>query len=138
VTLVRCAPMRTLALALLLSSCATTPDSADESDAELQITDTKVGDGEKAVRGSKVTVHYRGTFPDGTLFDSSLTREPLTFKLGARQVIRGWDFGILGMRVGGKRRLVVPPNLGYGERIHGSIPPGSTLVFDVELKQVMP
>lgn len=136
----RCVRTASLLLAMfLMASCATTPDSPeDESEADLQMTDTKVGTGEKAVRGMKVTVHYRGTFTDGTLFDSSLTREPLTFKLGARQVIRGWDIGIAGMRVGGKRHLVVPPGLGYGERIHGSIPPGSTLVFDVELMQVTP
>lgn len=138
--------MRLLLLAfsalLLLAGCKTAPEPAEDvveqySD-ELQVTDVVVGTGETAVSGSTVTVHYRGTLTDGTVFDSSLTREPLTFKLGARRVIRGWDQGLVGMKVGGKRTLIIPPRLGYGSRAMGAIPPNSHLVFDVELLAVSP
>lgn len=138
--------MRLLLLALsallLFAGCKTAPEPAEDvveqySD-ELQVTDVVVGTGETAVSGSTVTVHYRGTLTDGTVFDSSLTREPLTFKLGARRVIRGWDQGLVGMKVGGKRTLVIPPRLGYGSRAMGVIPPNAHLIFDVELLAVSP
>ncbi|MFT3711875.1 MAG: FKBP-type peptidyl-prolyl cis-trans isomerase [Archangium sp.] len=104
----------------------------------MQVTDVVVGTGEKAVNGSTITVHYRGTLTDTTVFDSSYTREPLTFKLGARRVIRGWDQGLVGMRVGGKRTLVVPPRLGYGSKTKPNIPANSHLIFEVELLAVQP
>ena len=93
------------------------------------------GSGETARPGSRVSVHYTGWLTDGTKFDSSLNRrQPFEFALGAKQVISGWDEGVAGMRVGGKRRLIVPPDLGYGARgAGGVIPPNATLIFDVEL-----
>jgi FKBP-type peptidyl-prolyl cis-trans isomerase len=104
---------------------------------QLQITDQQVGTGKEAVNGSTVSVHYTGTFANGQKFDSSRDRgEPITFKLGAGNVIPGWDQGLLGMKVGGKRKLVIPPNLGYGPNDYGPIPGNSTLFFDVELVNV--
>lgn len=104
---------------------------------ELQITDHEVGQGDEAIAGKSVTVHYTGTFEDGKQFDSSVGRGPFTFKLGAGQVIKGWDQGVAGMKVGGKRKLVIPSELGYGSRGAGNvIPPNSTLVFEVELLSV--
>lgn len=105
---------------------------------ELQIRDIVTGTGEEAVPGATVTVHYTGWLMDGTKFDSSLDRgEPFSFPLGASRVIRGWDQGVEGMRVGGKRELIIPPELGYGARgAGGVIPPNSTLRFEVELLRV--
>ena len=104
---------------------------------ELKIEDVVVGEGEEAVGGKQVTVHYTGTFTDGTKFDSSVDRgEPFTFTLGARQVIEGWDEGVAGMKVGGKRKLTIPSDMAYGPEDYGSIPGGSTLLFDVELLEV--
>lgn len=104
----------------------------------LQSTDTLVGSGPEAVNGKVLTVHYSGFLQNGTKFDSSLDRgQPFRFRLGDGMVIRGWDEGMLGMKVGGKRKLVIPPALGYGERGAGAvIPPNSTLVFEVELLAV--
>ena len=108
----------------------------------LQITDATVGNGAVAGKGNEVTVHYTGWLYDpkaadkhGQKFDSSRDRnEPFSFTLGARRVIAGWDMGVAGMKVGGKRTLVIPSDLGYGSRGAGSaIPPNATLVFDVEL-----
>ena len=106
----------------------------------LQYEDLTVGDGEEAKAGSYVSVHYTGWLqnPDGSegeKFDSSVDRnEPFEFPLGAGHVIRGWDEGVQGMKVGGKRRLVIPAELGYGARgAGGVIPPNATLIFDVEL-----
>lgn len=104
---------------------------------KLESTDLVVGTGAVAEPGKAVTVHYRGTLTNGTEFDASRKHgEPFTFNLGAREVIRGWDEGVKGMKVGGKRKLVIPPSLGYGEDGQGPIPPNATLVFEVELLDV--
>ncbi len=101
----------------------------------LKITDVTVGTGAAAQNGDTVTVNYTGTFDNGTVFDSSLNpgRTPFSFVLGAGNVIQGWDLGVLGMRVGGKRDLVIPPDLAYGAAGRPGIPPNSTLHFTVEL-----
>jgi FKBP-type peptidyl-prolyl cis-trans isomerase len=105
---------------------------------QLVIEDLKVGDGAEARAGQSVTVHYVGTLTDGKKFDSSRDRgQGFSFKLGAGQVIKGWDQGVAGMKVGGLRKLTIPPDLAYGDRgFPGAIPPRSTLVFEVELLRV--
>ena len=104
---------------------------------QLKIEDLVVGTGAEAKAGDVVTVQYTGTLDNGTKFDSSYDHgQPFTFVLGAGGVIQGWDQGIPGMKVGGKRRLTIPPALAYGDRSAGSIPPNSTLHFDVELLTV--
>lgn len=104
----------------------------------LIITEIVQGDGDEANAGQNVTVHYTGWLKDGTKFDSSKDRDdPFQFPLGAGRVIRGWDEGVQGMKVGGKRKLTIPPELGYGARgAGGVIPPNATLVFEVELLEV--
>ena len=104
----------------------------------LQYEDLVVGSGKMAEPGMNVSVHYTGTLTDGTKFDSSLDRgSPYKFQLGAGQVIQGWDEGIKGMRIGGKRKLTIPPDMAYGARGSGGvIPPNATLLFDVELVDV--
>lgn len=98
------------------------------------IEDIKVGTGQEAKTGDTVTVNYAGTLTNGTKFDSSYDRgTPFTFQLGAGQVIEGWDKGIIGMKVGGKRKLTIPPELGYGATAYGPIPANATLIFEVEL-----
>lgn len=101
----------------------------------LQIQDLKVGDGPEAKVGDTVAVHYTGWLTDGTKFDSSLDRgQPFAFALGQGMVIQGWDIGVQGMKIGGKRKLTIPSALGYGERGAGeAIPPNATLVFEVQL-----
>ncbi len=102
----------------------------------LKIVDETIGTGAEAVAGKNVTVHYVGTLANGKKFDSSRDRgTPFTFALGAGQVIRGWDEGVAGMKVGGTRKLTIPPELAYGSQSvgNGLIPPNSTLVFEVEL-----
>jgi FKBP-type peptidyl-prolyl cis-trans isomerase len=103
----------------------------------LRILDQEVGQGAEAVTGKTVSVNYRGTLANGKEFDSSYGRGPFKFPLGGGRVIKGWDEGVAGMRVGGKRRLVIPPDLAYGERgAGGVIPPNATLTFEVELLAV--
>jgi len=105
---------------------------------DLQMTIVKEGSGEQAKPGDQVSVHYIGTLTDGTKFDSSLDRgAPFSFVLGAGQVIKGWDLGIAGMKVGEQRRLTIPPEFAYGEQgVPGVIPPNSVLIFDVEMIKI--
>jgi FKBP-type peptidyl-prolyl cis-trans isomerase len=115
------------------------PGKMSELPSGLKYTDTTVGTGAEATKGQKVSVHYTGWLYNngakGAKFDSSLDRgQPFGFALGAGQVIRGWDEGVAGMKIGGKRTLIIPPDLGYGARgAGGVIPPNATLMFDVEL-----
>lgn len=105
---------------------------------ELIIEDLQPGDGAEATPGRRVTVHYTGWLTNGTKFDSSLDRnDPFDFPLGRGHVIKGWDEGVAGMKIGGKRKLTIPPEMGYGARgAGGVIPPNATLVFEVELLRV--
>jgi FKBP-type peptidyl-prolyl cis-trans isomerase FkpA len=142
-------------LLMLAVACGGEPSSGDPTKvtyspalgvnlAEMERTETGLykqdleeGTGTEATAGRYVTAHYSGWLPNGLLFDSSHRRnEPFSFTLGAGQVIKGWDEGIAGMKVGGKRRLVIPAELGYGSQPRGSIPANSVLVFDVELLDV--
>lgn len=122
------------------STTNTTAQNAAPSDqTQLQITDETVGTGAIAEAGDTVTVNYVGSLTDGTVFDASANHgsSGFTFTLGSGQVIKGWDEGIVGMKVGGKRKLVIPPSLAYGDQAVGSaIPANSTLVFEVELLKV--
>jgi len=103
----------------------------------LKYTDEVVGTGASPMPGKIVKVHYTGRLENGVKFDSSVDRgEPLEFPIGVGRVIKGWDEGVMTMKVGGKRRLIIPPELGYGSRNLGVIPPNSTLIFDVELIEV--
>lgn len=130
---------------LLLAACGGPPPYTGGNVAELQRIDVKVGTGDPAIAGDEISVHYTGWLFDqnapgkrGQKFDSSRDRgEPLVFRLGAGRVIRGWDDGIEGMQRGGKRELRIPSGLGYGARGAGKvIPPGASLVFEVELLDV--
>jgi len=106
--------------------------------AEPTIEDLVAGKGPEAVRGKTVEVHYTGWLTDGKQFDSSVGGDPFSFRLGAGEVIEGWDRGVAGMKVGGKRKLTIPPGLGYGRRgAPPVIPPDATLVFEVELLSVV-
>ena len=131
-----------LALAAFISACVDTPASPTTT-ASFSQTDLLVGTGADALTGSTVTVNYTGWLYDATKtdnkglqFDSSIGRTPFQFTLGTGQVIRGWDMGIPGMKVGGRRRLVIPPSLAYGSTRSGPIPPNATLVFDVEMVSI--
>ncbi len=105
---------------------------------ELKIEDLVIGDGKTCVKGALITTQYRGWLEDGSEFDSSYSRgKPFQCVIGSRRVIAGWDQGLMGMQVGGKRRLWVPAHLGYGERAVGSIPPNSNLLFEIELLEVL-
>lgn len=136
---------RSAALAIVLgmvASCTESP-TAPSNNARFSQTDLRVGIGANAVTGSTLTVHYTGwmysesaTDHKGVQFDSSALRGPFEFVLGAGGVIQGWDLGLQGMKVGGLRRLVIPPSLAYGDVRNASIPPNATLVFDVELLAV--
>ena len=135
-----------LLLSLLAAGCTPPGPPPGGSIAAFERIDTLPGTGAEAVAGSKITVHYTGWLYDerkqdkrGEEFDSSRGRnQPFTFNLGEKQVIRGWDEGFEGMKVGGKRTLMIPADYGYGNRRTGPIPAGSSLVFDVELLDVQP
>jgi FKBP-type peptidyl-prolyl cis-trans isomerase FkpA len=141
-----------LLISVALTACASSPTALDPRDVTfapelgidldamtrtssgLYYQDVELGTGATAVSGRNVSVLYRGWLPDGTLFDEATDpADPLVFRLGVGMVIRGWDEGVQGMRVGGQRRLVIPPALGYGDRQVGPIPPNSVLVFEVRL-----
>ena len=115
------------------------PDESAKPEAdttELKIIDQRVGTGPTANTGDALSMNYKGTLLNGKIFDQSYGREPFDFQLGAGQVIEGWDKGIVGMKVGGKRKLVIPASMAYKDQDKGDIPPNSTLVFDVELLSV--
>lgn len=121
----------------LISLFTNKVDTTNTQKPQLMVEDSIVGTGTEAVVGDRVTVNYTGRFVDGKVFDSSLVRkEPFQFVLGVGQVIKGWDEGIIGMKVGGKRILSIPPELGYGSQDYGPIKGGSTLIFEVELLKV--
>jgi FKBP-type peptidyl-prolyl cis-trans isomerase FkpA len=138
------AVMGALAVPLLSQTEGKPMEPAKEENKEivtasgLKYVDLKIGDGEEARAGKSVEVHYTGWLESGAKFDSSRDRgEPLKFKLGVARVIKGWDEGVAGMRVGGKRKLLIPSALGYGKQGAGSvIPPNANLVFEVELISV--
>lgn len=139
---------RMLAVALcmaLVAGCGASGNKEDNAEGKqvttasgLKYTDMKIGTGASPVAGKQVTVHYTGTLEDGTKFDSSVDRgQPFQFTIGVGQVIKGWDEGVMSMKVGGKRKLVIPAELGYGASgAGGVIPPNATLIFDVELLSV--
>lgn len=105
---------------------------------ELQITDLVVGTGKTCVKGALISTHYTGMLEDGSVFDSSLERgQPFQCVIGTGRVIKGWDQGMMGMQVGGKRKLMVPAHLGYGARQIGKIPANSNLIFEIELLEVL-
>jgi len=120
-------------LAFLFSAALAAPAAAGS----LLVEDLALGSGKEAKQGHRVVVHYTGWLVDGTKFDSSVDRgDPFVFNLGAGQVIKGWDQGVAGMKEGGKRKLTIPPEMGYGNRNVGPIPANSTLIFQVELLAV--
>ncbi|MBI2019363.1 FKBP-type peptidyl-prolyl cis-trans isomerase [Candidatus Daviesbacteria bacterium] len=104
---------------------------------KFQIKDIKTGSGQEVTSGDYVVIHYLGTLENGQKFDSSYDRgEPFQTRIGVGEVIEGWDMGVVGMKVGGKRKLIIPPQLAYGDREIGSISPNSTLIFEVELVDI--
>lgn len=128
-------------LVVAVAGCSNTPVSP--SSAPFSQTDLRVGSGTAAVTGSAVTVQYTGWFYDaskadkrGVQFDTSTGRTALTFTLGAGSVVEGWEQGLVGMNVGGLRRLIIPPSMAYGSSRYATIPPNTTLVFDIELLDV--
>ncbi len=122
----------TLAILLITVSCSKEKQTMSNG---LVIEDIKIGEGQEVEKFNIVTVNYTGLLEDGTKFDSSLNpgSTPFRFTVGAGQVIKGWDEGLIGMKVGGKRKLTIPPELGYGSRDNGPIPANSTLIFEIDL-----
>ena len=122
----------TFAVMLIAVSCSKEKQTMNNG---LVIEDIKIGDGQEVEKFNIVTVNYTGLLENGTKFDSSLNpgRTPFRFTVGAGQVIKGWDEGLMGMKVGGKRKLTIPPELGYGSRENGPIPANSTLIFEIDL-----
>ena len=122
----------TLAILLITVSCSKEKQTMSNG---LVIEDIKIGEGQEVEKFNIVTVNYTGLLEDGTKFDSSLNpgRTPFRFTVGAGQVIQGWDQGLIGMKIGGKRNLTIPPELGYGRRDNGPIPANSTLIFEIDL-----
>lgn len=123
---------------MIAQNMANTEENVMTTDSGLQYVEIEQGDGASPQRGQTVVVHYTGTLEDGTKFDSSRDRNrPFQFKIGVGQVIKGWDEGVASMKVGGRRKLIIPPELGYGARgAGGVIPPNATLIFDVELLKI--
>ena len=117
---------------ILIAGCSKDKEAMN---GELIIEDLKVGEGSEVVKYNIVTVNYTGWLTDGTKFDSSLNpgRSPFRFTVGGGQVIKGWDEGLIGMKAGGKRKLTIPPSMGYGNQDMGVIPPNSTLIFEIDL-----
>jgi len=109
-------------------------DAADLK--RIKIIDEKVGTGPAVKKGDTITVNYTGTLTNGKVFDTSIGKQPFTTQIGTGQVIRGWDLGLIGMKVGGKRKLTIPADLGYGSQGQGAIPPNSTLIFEVDLLSI--
>jgi FKBP-type peptidyl-prolyl cis-trans isomerase FkpA len=131
-----------LCVLVFAAACSDTP-TRSANNADFSQTDVRVGTGDTAATGDILTVNYTGWFFDadspeqkGPQFDSSTGRQPLVFTLGVGQVIAGWDVGLVGMKAGGLRRLVIPPSLAYGRLRNGIVPPNATLVFDIELVEV--
>tara|TARA_Y100001936_G_C15830468_1_gene536505 strand:+ start:91 stop:495 length:405 start_codon:yes stop_codon:yes gene_type:complete len=122
----------TLAILLITVSCSKEKQIMNNG---LVIEDIKIGEGQEVEKFNIVTVNYTGLLEDGTKFDSSLNpgRTPFRFTVGAGQVIQGWDQGLIGMKIGGTRKLTIPPELGYGSRDNGPIPANSTLIFEIDL-----
>ncbi len=122
----------------LMTACTKKTDTPKtfEPVEELVIETLKDGKGKVVVEGSNVSAHYTGMFTDGKVFDTSADRDPIHFTVGGGQVIEGWDKGFIGMEEGEKRRLSIPPTLGYGADDFGPIPGGSTLIFEVELVEI--
>jgi len=127
-----------LPLFMLYNGCSSNGDNEVTTPSGLKYIDEVVGTGPSPQKGQQVTVHYVGTLEDGKKFDSSRDRnQPFTFTIGVGQVIKGWDEGVMSMKVGGKRKLIIPPDLGYGSRgAPPAIPPNATLTFEVELLSV--
>jgi len=124
----------------LLEGCSKKVDTGNEvtTASGLKYLEIKEGTGSSPQTGQMVTVHYTGTLTDGKKFDSSVDRnQPFQFQIGVGQVVKGWDEGVMSMKIGGKRKLIIPPELGYGSRgAGGVIPPNATLIFEVELISV--
>ena len=122
----------TFAVMLIAASCSKEKQTMSNG---LAVEDVKIGDGQEVEKFNIVTVNYTGLLEDGTKFDSSLNpgRSPFRFTVGAGQVIKGWDEGLMGMKIGGKRKLTIPPELGYGSRDNGPIPANSILIFEIDL-----
>jgi len=111
--------------------------SQSATSSKLKVEDIKIGTGKEVKSGDTIIIHYKGTLTDGTKFDSSYDRgTPFETQIGVGKVIQGWDKGVIGMKVGGKRKLTIPPELGYGAQAVGPIPANSTLIFEVELIDV--